>query len=228
MNFKTATKTINDFLEKEQPKTFSSSWIFARSQSAYNFVRKNFRTENDHIDWDRFTESLKRKYLKRWLRYKRKQAKPYENPSEVEVILTKYRERLYVFIAPVDEGDRELRNKIIVALVRIAQRGNVLAQQELVKWMRYIVDDWTDKYYPLFKWRGYGEAIDEKIKSCIRCYKYTGSFPGYLFKTLEYSARGMRSLQAWSLDDPVGECGATKIDFVMQDTETGEVKLFGK
>ncbi len=51
---------------------------------------------------------------------------------------------------------------------------------------------------------------------------------GYLFKTLQYSARGMRSLQAWSLDDLVGEDGATKVDFLTQDTETGEVKLFGK
>ena len=38
----------------------------------------------------------------------------------------------------------------------------------------------------------------------------------------------MRHLQAWSLDDPVGEDGAIKIDFVMQDMETGEVKLFGR
>ena len=38
----------------------------------------------------------------------------------------------------------------------------------------------------------------------------------------------MRPIQAWSLDDPVGEDGSTKIDFVTQDLDTGEVKLFGR
>lgn len=228
MDFDTAVKTINNLLEKEQPKTFSSSWISIRSPAVYHFIRTNFRTENDHIDWDSFTLRLERKYIKRWVRYKRKVAKPYENQVEVEVILTKYKDKLYTFVAEVDENDREVRNRIIVALVRVAQNGNVLAQDELIKWMRYVVDDWVEKYYPLFKWKGYGEDINEKIKGCIRCYKYTGSFVGYLFKTLQYSARGMRSLQAWSLDDPVGEDGATKVDFVVQDIETGEVKLFGR
>jgi len=228
MDFDTAVKTINTLLEKERPKTFSSSWISTRSPAVYHFVRTNFRTENDHIDWDRFTQKLERKYLKRWVRYKRKVAKPYENQIEVDVILTKHKEKLYTFLALVEDDDREIRNRIIIALVRIAQKGNILAQQELVKWIRYIVDDWVEKYYQLFKWRGYGENIDDKIKACIRCYKYTGSFVGYLFKTLEYSARGMRPLQAWSLDDPVGEDGSTKVDFLTQDTETGEVKLFGR
>lgn len=228
MDLKQCIKIINDLLQKERPKTFSSSWILAHSTKVYCFIRKNFRTENNQIDWDRFTYKLKPKYVKQWIRYKRKPAKPYENNLEVEVILSKYREKMYTFVALVNNDDREIRNRIIIALVRIAQKGNILAQQELVKWVRYIVDDWIEKYYPLFKWKGYGEEIDEKIKSCVRCYKYTGSFVGYLFKTLEYSARGMRSLQAWSLDDPVGDEGATKIDFVMRDMETGEVKLFGR
>jgi hypothetical protein len=176
----------------------------------------------------RFTYGLERKYLKRWTHYKRKPAKQYENQAEVDLILIKYQDKIYTFVAPIDDTDREIRNRIIIAFVRIAQKGNILAQQELVKWMRYVVDDWVEKYYPLFKWKGYGEDINEKIRGCIRGYKYTGSFVGYLFKTLQYSARGMRPLQAWSLDDPVGEDGATRVDFVTQDMETGEVKLFGR
>lgn len=147
---------------------------------------------------------------------------------EVEVILTKYKDKLYTFVASIETNDRDIRNKIVIALVRTAQKGNILAQEELIKWLRYVIDDWVEKYYPLFKWKGYGDEIDDKIKSCIRGYKYSGSFMGYLFRTLQYSARGMRPLQAWSLDDPVGEDGATKIDFVTQDIETGEVKLFGR
>ena len=83
MDFDTAVKTINDLLEKEQPKTFSSSWISTRSPAVYHFVRINFRTENDHIDWDHFTHKLERKYIKRWVRYKRKVAKPYRPSRDI-------------------------------------------------------------------------------------------------------------------------------------------------
>lgn len=228
MDFKKCMKNINAELRKEQPKTFSSSWIFNRLPAEYMFIRKCFRTENGSIDWDTITASIDKRFVKRWMRYRRKPAKPYKNQNEIDVILEKYRGKLYVLISPSNEKDRNIRHRIVVALVRVAQKGNVLAQNELLKWIRFVVDDWVEKYYQLYKWKGYGESIDEKVCACIRCYKYTGSFFGYLFKTLEYSSRGMRPLQAWSLDDPVGEDGATKIDFVVQDTETGEVKLFGR
>ncbi len=228
MDFDIAVNIINTLLEKEKPKTFSSSWILSRTPAVYHFVRKNLRTENNDIDWDSFTIALDRQYLRRWIRYKRKSAKTYENQFEVEIILTKYKDKLYTFITSAESEDKEIRNKIVIAPVRTAQKGNILAQEELIKWLRYVIDDWIDKYHPLFKWKGYDDEINEKIKGCIRGYKYTGSFMGYLFKTLQYSARGMRSLQAWSLDDLVGEDGATKVDFLTQDTETGEVKLFGK
>lgn len=228
IDFDTAVNTVNTLLEKEKPRQFSSSWILSRTPAVYHFVRKNLRTENDDIDWDSFTIALNPQYLKRWIRYKRRPAKTYEDQFEVEVILTKYKDKLYTFVASVETDDREIRNKIVIALVRTAQKGNILAQEELIKWLRYVIDDWIEKYYPLFKWKGYGEEIDEKIKGCVRGYKYSGSFMGYLFRTLQYSARGMRSLQAWSLDDPVGEDGATKVDFLTQDTETGEVRLFGR
>lgn len=228
MDFEKAIRIINRFLRKENPKTFSSSWIFTRSPGAYHYIRTSFRTENDHIDWDRITSALDPKYVKRWIRYKRRPAKPYENQIEVDVILTKYKDKLYTFVALINNDDKEIRNQLIIALVRIAQKGNILAQRELTKWLKYVVDDWVDKYYPLFKWKGYTDDIEDKIHGCIRCYKYTGSFLGYLFKTLEYSGRGMRPLQAWSLDKTIGDDGATMIDFIAQDTETGEVKLFGK
>ena len=118
-----------------------------------------------------------------------------------------------------------LRNKIFIMLVRVAQKGNVLAEQELVEWVQYITNDWSDTYSQIWKWRGRSNEVIEKIKACIRCYKYTGSFLGYLFKTLEYSARGLP--YEISLDDPVGDSGSTKIDFVFVN-EDQEAKLFYK
>ncbi|MBI3632037.1 MAG: hypothetical protein HY225_01150 [Candidatus Vogelbacteria bacterium] len=228
MDFNEAIEILNGLLKEKQPLTFSSSWILHQAPHVYRYVCKNLRTENGQVDWDSITAALDRRFLKHWVRYKRKRIKLYESQTEVEAILTKYKEKLYILIAPRDNLDNKIRSRIIVNLVRISQRGNILAQKELIKWLQYVIDDWIDRYYPLFKWKGYTDDIEDKIRNCIRCYKYTGSFLGYLYKTLEYSARGIRPLQAWSLDNLIGENGATKIDFVMQDVETGEVKLFGR
>lgn len=228
MTFDIAIKTLNDLLEEKQPEKFSSSWIFRHSPYIYHFFRANYRTETGDIDWDAVTVSLDRKFTKRWIRYKRKPAKPYEDQAELDLVLTKYRDSYYVLIVSQSEDDRRMRDRIAIALVRVAQRGNKLAEQELAKWMRCLVDDWIEKYHPLFKWKGYSDELEDKIRSCIRCYKYTGSFTGYLFKTLQYTARGMRSCQPWSLDDPVGEDGERKIDFVSVDQDTGIATIFGR
>ena len=50
----------------------------------------------------------------------------------------------------------------------------------------------------------------------------------YLFITLEYSSRGVRSLEAYSLDETVLDRDARKIESVIQDSETGEIRVFGE
>lgn len=219
MNFDTAVKTLNRHLRKKKPETFSSSWIFANAQPVYHYVRNNFRTENGDIDWDTVTLALSRRYQKRWMRYRYKQVPSYENRDEVSRVLDKYRDKLYTFIAPADEQDRLIRNKIIVALVRVAQKGNISAQQEIVTWTTFVVTDWTEKHWQIYKWKGYTDEIEDKIIGCIRRYRYTGSFLGYLFKTLEYSGRGIVPLQKFSFDDPVGDGSTTRIDYFMQEAE---------
>ncbi len=228
MNFEIAIKTLNTLLEEKRPEKFSSSWIFKHKPYIYHFFRENFRTETGDIDWDIVTLSIDRSFLKRWVRYKKKSGKPYENQDELNLILTKYKDTYYTLIAPQNEDDRRTRDRIAIALVRVSQKGNVLAEQELTKWMKYVIDDWVEKYYPLFKWKGYADEVEGKIALCIKNYKYTGSFTGYMFKTLQYSARGMQSREPWSLDDPVGDDGSRKIDFVSVDQDTGIATIFGR
>lgn len=219
MDFDTAVKTLNRQIRKKKPKAFSSTWIFANAQSVYHYFRENHRTENGGIDWDIATVALPRKYQKRWMRYRYRQVASYENQDEVNRVLDRYRDKLYTFIAPLNEDDRRARNKIVIALVRIAQKGNLLAQQEIVTWMMFVVTDWIEKHWQICKWKGYTDEIEEKIVGCIRRYRYTGSFLGYLFKTLEYSARGIVPLQKFSFDDPVGDGSTTRIDYFVQESE---------
>jgi len=213
VNFRSAIKTLKLVLEKENPPKFSSSWILKFAPHAYRYIQKNVRTETNHIDWDRVTHALDRRFQKRWTRYKVRKVKQYENQQEVDLILQRYREKLYTFIAPLDGRDKKYRDKITVALTLVSQRGNVLAQQELVKWLRYIADEWIDTYPLMYRWKTYPGAVDERIARCITLYRYTGSFLGYLYKTLEYSARALPP--TCSFDDPILDGARTKAEYIV-------------
>lgn len=201
MTFDVIIKILNDTLSEKNPSKISSSWILQNAPRVYRYINKNIRTENGDIDWDKVTSSLDRSFCKRWVRYRQKSIKVYENQSEVDIILSKYKDRLYTFIAYATEEDKKMQSRMLISLVRLSQKGNVCAEQEVVKWITYITDDWIDRYPQMYRWRGYADEVDGHIKGCVRRYRYTGSFLGYLFKTLEYSVRGKPPLV--SLNDNI-------------------------
>lgn len=211
MDFDKAITRLNQALEEKQPSTLSSSWIFTHAKPVYQYVRKNLRNENNSIDWDSVTRHISREYQKRWIRYRYKQARPYRRQAEVDLILERYREKLYVFLSPADDRDKHIQDRMVIRLVRLGQRGNVCAQEELVKWVTFITDDWIDRYPQMYRWKGYEDEVPDKIRCCIRYYRYTGSFLGYLFKTLEYSARGKPPM--CSLDDKILDGTKTRIEY---------------
>lgn len=217
MDFNLVVKHLNKTLKQKDPQAFSSSWIYKNCPRVYRYAYKNIRTEHDTIDWDLVTSEISRKFQKRWIRYRRKQVKAYENQIEVDLILEKYKNHFYTLIVATNDNDRNVRNRIIVSFVRISQKGNILAQTELIKWLRYTTDEWIERHWQLKKWKGYTDDIEDKMRGCIRGYRYTGSFLGYLFKTLEYSARGMCYLEKYSFDDPVLDGTKTKIDYFVQE-----------
>ena len=82
---------------------------------------------------------------------------------------------------------------ISIALVRIAQKGNVTAKQEIIKLVRFTIDEWIEHNPKISRWKGYEYLIQERIEGCVRCYRYSGSFMGYLFKTLEYAGKRVKT-----------------------------------
>ncbi len=190
-------------LKEKRPDTFNSTWIRKHAPHVYRFIQKNVRTEIGGIDWDRFTRALDRKLQRKWNAYSRNKKRSYRKKSEVGVVLNQYQDKLYAFIAPADKNDEYFRDIISIALVRIAQRGNITAKEEIIKLVRFTVDSWIEHYPTLSSWEGYESLIQKRIEGCIRCYRYSGSFTRYLFKTFEYAGRGLRPLIAYSLDDPI-------------------------
>ena len=214
-NSKTILSSLNSLLLKEKPEQISSSWIYHNSPKIYRYIWKNIRTENNEIDWDYVTRKIDRSFAKKWIRYRYKNPKLYEKKSEVDLVLEKYKDKLYTFLGFADENDKKIQDRMIIRLVRLGQRGNICAQEELISWVTYITNDWIDKYPQIYKWQGYPDEVEDKIKSCIRCYRYTGSFLGYLFRTLEYSARGKPPLQ--SVDDDMYDGKSKRIDFIIEE-----------
>jgi len=137
----------------------------------------------------------------------------YENQLEVDRILTKYGDKLYTFIVPQNEDDKRIQHLMIVSLVRIGQKGNTIAQNELLKWIKFITDEWIDNYSQVRRWQGYPDEVEGIIRNCVRRYRYTGSFLTYLFRTFEYSARGKPPI--YSLDKPMFDGKRTRIDYVL-------------
>jgi hypothetical protein len=201
MDFDIAIKNLNQTLQEKRPSSFSPSWVLQNTPKVYRYINKNIRTENNDLDWDKVTSSLDRCFCKCWVRYRQKSIKIYENQSEVDLILSKYKDRLYTFIAYADENDKKMQSRMLISLVRLSQKGNVCAEQEVVKWITYITNDWIDNYPQMHRWKGYADEVEGHIKGCVRRYRYTGSFIGYLFKTLEYSVRGKPPLV--SLNDNI-------------------------
>ncbi len=219
-----AAAILNKLLSQNHPKTFSSAWILKRAPGCYSFIRKHIRSEVGGIDWDKMTYALEPKYQRLWAPRLKRKSKPYSDREEIGLILNKYRNELYVFVAPANAMDLQIRDKIAVALVRVAQTGNLLAKAELVELVRFTIDGWLDNYCYMSRWRGHEDEIREHLEGCIRRYRYSGSFLRYVFRTLEYAGRGIRPFYAGSLDDPIAtDARERKIDNVIHDPETNEI-----
>ena len=227
MEFGQTINILNRLLADKNPKTFNSSWILKYAPKCYRFINKNIRTETGRIDWDKVTYSLEWKFQRRWSPARRlRKSPPYKDISEVNAVLNKYRDKLYAFIAPCDRSDRRIRNIISISLVRLAQCGNLLAKEEIMKLARYTIDDWIQSYRSMSRWEGYDKEIEKHLEGCIRRYRYTGSFLNYLFRTLQYAGRGLKALCAFSLDEPI-VFGSTKcwLENVYQNIEMDEVRI---
>lgn len=211
-----------------QPHTFCSAWIRQHAPHVYRFFQKNVRAEIGGIDWDRITRALDRKLQRRWQTSSRgRRPKYFRDKRAVEIILKKYHDKLYTFLAPADANDRQIRDIISIALVRIAQQGNASAKQEIIKLVRFTIDEWIEQHPRISCWQGLDDMVQARIEGCIRRYRYSGSFIGYLFKTLEYAGRGLRPIVAFSLDDHLYSGEKRRGDRVALNPETAEIMTYG-
>jgi hypothetical protein len=144
MNFESVIEIMNNLLAQKRPQVFNRSWIRVNTPCIYRFIQKEVRIKNGGIDWDQITRALNPKYQKQWTGSIRKKTKPYQNRIEVNMVLQKYSDKLYTFLTLMGKNDEYIRDLISIALVRIAQKGNIVAKQEIIKLLSFTIDDWIE------------------------------------------------------------------------------------
>src|SRR3989339_668356 len=187
MNFEKAVININRSVTKKKPESFNDTWIRYRCNVSYEFIIENIKTELGDPDWDLVISKLDRWNQKLWMRgFKKRYIKLYKNKQEVNLILKRYNNKFYTFLVQVNKEDYVICDWISIRLVRVAQKRNILAKEKIIS---------------LLSWKGYNELIIQQIEGCVRRFRYTGSFLGYLYRTLQYSGLGLVPLEKFSFDD---------------------------
>ena len=213
MNFEKAIRNINRSLNKKQPEILNPQWIKNRCEISYQFIIENVKTEFDDPDWDLIVSKLERHNQRLWMKgVKKKGVRLYKNKKELNLILKNHRNKLYTFLVQVDKEDKIICDWISIKIVRLSQNGNLLAKDEVINLLENLVSQWIEYDKSLFSWKGYNELMIEHIEACIRRFRYTGSFLGYLYRTLEYSGRGLIPLEKFSLDELSCITGKRKIE----------------
>jgi hypothetical protein len=227
MDFECVVRSLDKLLLRKHPESFNSSWVLRHAPRCYRFIATKIRNEVGGIDWDKVTRALDWRHQRLWAPERRlTPAIPYRDVTEIAPILNRYRDKLYVFIAPRGAEDRRVREIAAVKLVRVAQGGNLLAKEELLKLVAFTTEEWLDRYRYLSSWKGRDDEIRNQLEGCIRRYRYSGSFFVYVLRTLEYAGRGIRPLYAYSLDEPVTANSRTrKIENVAGESEPNEMRL---
>jgi hypothetical protein len=231
VNFDEAMDVILGQLKSQESQHFGPRWINQHCPLAYHFLINQVKTEIGEVDWDRITLALPGQYQSKWWHLedtpgRQSQPAPYRNSAEVDLLLAPHRSKLYTFYAIQDKQDYIIRDLIAIRLVRLAQKGNVNAKEYLLSLLPGVIEAWCEKHSLLGRWRFYHDLLEEKIVGCMTRYRYSGSFFRYLRRSLEYGSYRLRVLEAFSLDELMPGTERSLVEYAIQDSETGAVKLF--
>ncbi len=215
-SFDQVIRKINFHILKKNPPVINENWIKKNSPVSYAFI-----TENS-IDWDTVTLHIERSYQARWNKTSKRKRYAnlilYEDKNELDILLTTYRDKMYTFVSKLSKDDELVCDRISILLVRLAQKGNILAVRELKSLYIFMLNKWLEESKPLRRWRGYENEMVDLLEGCIFRYRYSGTFIGFLYRTLQLSALALEPLEAFSLDDISQVTGKSRIETLMVDS----------
>lgn len=210
-DFSTAIQKLNQCLKQKKPKIFNPFWMKANARDLYEYFSAFVQLPSGGIDWDFITIHIDQSFQKRW-----KSAvvcsDSYNCQRELNEVLVAYQKELYMLYAPKNREEKLIQDRIIIQLVRLAQKGNSLANEKVLDCTIFVIYEWMENSKCLKRWKNYSNEIPSKIESCIKIYCYSGSFMKYLYMTLYYASRGLRT--TLSLDQSVGKSNKKRMDYL--------------
>mgnify|MGYP000843964338 FL=1 len=209
-SFDQVIRKINFHILKKNPPVINEDWIMKNSPVSYAFITKN------SIDWDTVTIHIERSYQARWNKTSKRKRYAnlvrYEDKNELDTLLTLHKDKMYTFVSKLNKDDELSCDRISILLVRLAQKGNTLAVLELKNLYIFMLNKWLEESKPLRRWRGYESEMFDLLEGCIFRYRYSGTFIGFLYRTLQLSALALEPLEAFSLDDISQVTGKSRVE----------------
>lgn len=209
-SFDQVIRKINFHILKKNPPVINEGWIKKNSPMSYAFI-----TENS-IDWDTVTQHIEKSYQARWNKTSKRKRYAnlirYEDQNELNTLLSNYKDKMYTFVSKLSKDDELACDRISILLVRLAQKGNILAVAELKNLYIFMLNKWLEESKPLRRWRGYENEMIDLLEGCIFRYRYSGTFIGFLYRTLQLSALALEPLEAFSLDDISVVTGKSRVE----------------
>jgi hypothetical protein len=186
---------IEKLVLKHKPYSIDEKWIRKHSRKSHKYILEN------NLSWDSITRLLDRSIQRKWNRKAKKKKVPESfNDYEVENFLSTHSKHLYVFVVFTNEQEFELCDYLSIQLVRMAQSGNICASETLLHLYEDIFLRWKENDKLIIRYRSYEEKIHEHFFGCVRRYRYSGSFIGYLKRTLQLQALTLPKIQTISLN----------------------------
>lgn len=210
-DFSTAIQKLNQCLKQKKPKVFNPFWMKANAGNLYEYFSAFVQLPSGGIDWDFITAHLDKSFQKRWnpsIEY----SDSYNCQRELNEILVGYQKEMHMLYVPQNNEEKIMQDRIIIQLVRLAQRGNSLAKEKVLDCTSFVIYEWMENSKCIKRWKNYSNEIPSKVESCIKNYRYSGSFIKYLYMTFYYSSRGLRTTV--SLDQPIGSQNKKRMDYI--------------
>ncbi len=207
LSFKDCISITTSLLEKLKPKKISPGWLLKNDPSMYNRLSQTLpKKAGNKIDWQAFVGELPKEWQEKWTYIDRefyKYIEKYSNEQEVIDTLAPYEDKLYTvpLYAQSKKDDREIADKIVSELSKLAIKGNDNARLMLEKDLKFVCGDWMEKYPELRKYQIALEKLDSVIQRCIYQNKQKGNFFGYLFSSLmltQSSIPNIQELKDWT------------------------------
>ena len=207
--FESAIERLTDLLEQNKPASCSSSDINTWDPSLHSYFRRYVNKKGGGIDWEKIMEKIDPNLREKFIYPKKFEeeypTENYENEDEVETLINNNKESLLTFFVASSPEERSKRNDICLKMIKLAKKGNLIAEERLMDYLEIIESEWIEKKKVLEIYKFRTDILKERTRRCIYLYRENGTanFVWYLLVNLKKHALELNAKHnRIYLDDP--------------------------